>query len=274
MAATLSGAKKSGTGTDPAMTPRKRAMCSGWPCEGARCSCCISGGGGDSRSARPQVSSYIGQGGGVAGPLVAASGVEVAVEAVVDGVGEELGVAEGVEHPLGRDRVLVVAGVADEGPARARRAGGRSCRRCGRSGSARPARPRPPGRARRGTSASVSANGLGHPAAVARGLARRAPAAATKVSPSLVGVATKNRPGPRVQLDAVEVEAAPVRVDGDRRRRLHVVGRGARRRGRRSCWRRRRRRRSTHVPRTACPAPSWPRDADDPVAVAQQLGDA
>ena len=58
------------------------------------------------------------QDGGVAVGLVAGQlDVEVAAEAGVDGLGEALGVAEGVEHALGRDRVLVVAGVADQRPA-------------------------------------------------------------------------------------------------------------------------------------------------------------
>ena len=80
-------------------------------------SCWMSALGGASRSASPHVKSYIGHR-GVAGDLVAArAAVEVAVEPGVDRLGEQLGVAERVEHPLGGDRVLVVAGVADERPA-------------------------------------------------------------------------------------------------------------------------------------------------------------
>ena len=56
----------------------------------------------------------------VALPLVAGQGVLVgpaSCEAVVEGRRQQLGVAEGVADPEARDRVLVVAGVADERPA-------------------------------------------------------------------------------------------------------------------------------------------------------------
>ena len=219
----LSGLKNSGIGVEPAMRPRNREIWAGLPSRAVtRPSISGVGGVGDvGQAARELVHR---QGGSVAGLLVAGQlGGEVTVEAAVDGVGEEVGVPEGVGHPLRGDRVLVVAGVADEGPA-------------GAAGLAE--EPLTDGRPAEALDALAGVDPVGEVRHLGERLGEGG-LGAVLVAVGLVGGHDLHhqrqavvggerheepaRPG--VQLDAVEVDVAPVGVDVDRLGGLLVVGR-------------------------------------------------
>ena len=116
----FSGAKNSGAGSVPAMTLTKPSIASWLPCI-APMSCCISGGGRlDLREVAGELVDR--QRLLVPGALVVGHRVVVGAslgERVVEGRRHRLGVTERVGDPERRDRVLVVAGVADERPPRA-----------------------------------------------------------------------------------------------------------------------------------------------------------
>jgi len=100
------------------MTRANSSIACWLPCT-APSSCCSSGGG--SRGGELGGELVHGQDLLVAGGLVGAhGGIKGAGtgEGLVQGGGAQLGVPEGVMHALGGDEVLVVAGIADQRPAR------------------------------------------------------------------------------------------------------------------------------------------------------------
>ena len=120
MRATLSGAKKRSAGTVPAIVPNRssRSDCADVAERREQLL--------HQRRGRLQAREVDRALEAVGGLLVASLLVQGEVLAGVDRVGEQLGVAERVGDAEGDDRVLVVAGVADQRPAVAVRARGRS----------------------------------------------------------------------------------------------------------------------------------------------------
>ena len=221
----LAGAKKSPGATVPAMMPRKRLVPAG-SSRSAATRLVISGG----RRGQPR---HVGghcvdrPGEGVAPAAEvgqrSSSGPRSA-EPVDDRPRQNLGVEERIGHALRGDRVLVVARVAEERPARARRGAEKAVGVAGsdeasdlarrgetvgeRRGSCRPQHDTPT--PRRHAPGRSSARGQATP---------------RKVRPSFVGAATAEKAVADEELAACDRQAVPVGVPAATRRRRRIVGR-------------------------------------------------
>ncbi len=220
----FSGLKNSGMGSVPAWTLTKSSMACWLPAT-APSSCCVSGGGGWSSLGEVERHLVHRHHVFVARRLVGGHGVVVGAalgERGVEGVGEPLGVEERVGDALGGDRVQVVAGVADEGPARSVRlaeVAGEVARGVEALLARRPDRTRSPSA---GSSVERSEEGAFDVAAggVERVLRHTDDDEGEVVMGRERGHAERS---PHEDLEAGAADAAPVRVERGRHGRLLVV---------------------------------------------------